>query len=438
MSISQNFPEEGPTLNLNFAGSKVLDPRITFSRPSTSGDATYMDANGLIVTAAADEPRFDHRYVNGEIESLGLLVEEQRSNLLPYTEDFSSSWSHIGFTSNAVDSTYANPTGSLGTKKLIEETGNIGNQKVLYRYHNVDGAGGNNQIFSHSCFVKPIGNRHAQLNVHNAGTPARGISVNFDLNNIDTPFSTSISSFASSVSYGVIPYPNGWYKLYLIGNTSSQDSDGTTLAFHVRILNASGSSNYTGDGSSGLYVYGAQMEVGAFPTSYIPTTSSQATRSPDNVSMTGTNFSDWYNQSEGTIYCSGNNTGITTTTSRFYYAIENTSSSSGNFIRKWIWNGNTGLLLNSFYTSNTTGQGSVISAEFGNTLTTDNKKTAVGYAKSDFASYYNGTSLNTDTSGNLPVGIDRIRIGTNLSGHISQLTYYPTRLSNTVLQNLTK
>jgi hypothetical protein len=65
MSISQNFPEEGPTLNLNFAGSKTLDPRITFSRTTTG---TYMDANGLIVTAPADAPRFDHRYVNGEIE----------------------------------------------------------------------------------------------------------------------------------------------------------------------------------------------------------------------------------------------------------------------------------------------------------------------------------------------------------------------------------
>ena len=55
MSISQNFPDEGPTLNLNFAGGKVLDPRITFIRSSVG---TYMDANGLVVTASADEPRF--------------------------------------------------------------------------------------------------------------------------------------------------------------------------------------------------------------------------------------------------------------------------------------------------------------------------------------------------------------------------------------------
>jgi len=66
-----------------------------------------------------------------------------------------------------------------------------------------------------------------------------------------------------------------------------------------------------------------------------------------------------------------------------------------------------------------------------------NKKISVGYAQSDFARSYNG-SLTTDTIGNLPTGIDRLRIGTNLSGHISKLTYYPTRLSNDQLQNLTK
>ena len=69
MSISQNFPEEGPTLNLNFAGSRTLDPRITFTRTqTTSNGSTYMGRDGLIKYAGPDEPRFDHRYVNGEIE----------------------------------------------------------------------------------------------------------------------------------------------------------------------------------------------------------------------------------------------------------------------------------------------------------------------------------------------------------------------------------
>jgi hypothetical protein len=75
MSISQLYPAEGPTLNLNFAGSRTLDPRITFTRTqTTSNGSTYMGRDGLIKYAGPDEPRFDHRYVNGEIESLGLLL----------------------------------------------------------------------------------------------------------------------------------------------------------------------------------------------------------------------------------------------------------------------------------------------------------------------------------------------------------------------------
>ena len=81
MSIKDNFPSVGPSLSLNFARSKTLDPRITFSRSSVG---TYMDENGLIVTGSADEPRFDHKYDNGVVKSLGLLVEEQRINLIRY------------------------------------------------------------------------------------------------------------------------------------------------------------------------------------------------------------------------------------------------------------------------------------------------------------------------------------------------------------------
>ena len=120
MSISQNFPEEGPTLNLNFAGSKTLDPRITFSRTST---ATYMDDSGLIVTAPADAPRFDHRYVNGEIESLGLLVEESRSNLITYSEDFQdTSWSKFSISITGTSS--VSPDGSANATEFTPSSAN--------------------------------------------------------------------------------------------------------------------------------------------------------------------------------------------------------------------------------------------------------------------------------------------------------------------------
>lgn len=75
MTIKALYPSIDPTLDLDFAGSKRLDPRITYTRASTG---TYVGADGLIKNAAVNEPRFDHAPTTGE--SLGLLVEEARTN----------------------------------------------------------------------------------------------------------------------------------------------------------------------------------------------------------------------------------------------------------------------------------------------------------------------------------------------------------------------
>jgi len=404
MSISQNFPNTRPSLNLNFARSKTLDPRITFSRTTTG---TYVDESGFIRDAAADEPRFDHDPVTGEC--LGLLIEEQRENLVPYSEDFSQ-WtlpSSITITSNNIVS----PDGTQNAD-LVSTTTNESGPYVSI-------TASQNTTYTLSVFLKYGNTPTIRLRDLDGGTNP-GHHIIFNL------LTQTFSSALNLDNYGYIPYLNGWYRVWMTFTTGSY----TNLSLQVR-----SASEVSGDET--FYAWGGQIEEGAFPTSYIPTSGSTATRNPDNVSMTGTNFSDWYNPSEGSIYCSAYNVGVTTTTSRFFYAIEDASASSSDFMRQWIWNGNTSLLLNSFYTSNTTGQGSAISAEFSVSLEDVNKKISVGYAQSDFARSYNG-SLTTDTSGNLPTGIDRLRIGTNLSGHISQLTYYPVRLPNSTLQTLTK
>ena len=79
MAISQNFPNIRPSLNLNFARSKTLDPHISFGRSSIG---TYINDSGLIKTAAADEPRFDHDPNTNNC--LGLLIEEASTNLCFY------------------------------------------------------------------------------------------------------------------------------------------------------------------------------------------------------------------------------------------------------------------------------------------------------------------------------------------------------------------
>jgi hypothetical protein len=115
------------------------------------------------------------------------------------------------------------------------------------------------------------------------------------------------------------------------------------------------------------------------------------------------------------------------------------SGDASNFIRKWIWVGNTNLVLNSVYTTNS----GPLAAEFSSTITIGKKKTAFAIKVNDFANSYNGQSIVSDNSGNMPVSINMIDIGSasntvHLNGTISQLLYYPRRLTNTQLQNLTK
>ena len=126
------------------------------------------------------------------------------------------------------------------------------------------------------------------------------------------------------------------------------------------------------------------------------------------------------------------------TLSRSFYAFYSSASPSVDFNRQWIWNGNTTLLYNSVYTSSS----GPIAADFSSTIINEQKRTALAYKVNDYACSYNGGAVGTDLSGNLPVGIDRLGIGSSdniqyLNGTIKRLTYWPVRLPNTTLQAIT-
>ena len=77
IEVTADYPTIKPSLNLNFARARALDPRITFTRASVG---TYVGRDGRIKTAGNNEARFDHDPVT--LESLGLLIEESRTNIV--------------------------------------------------------------------------------------------------------------------------------------------------------------------------------------------------------------------------------------------------------------------------------------------------------------------------------------------------------------------
>jgi hypothetical protein len=191
---------------------------------------------------------------------------------------------------------------------------------------------------------------------------------------------------------------------------------------------------YTGNGFSGACIFGAQVEAGAFPTSYIPTVASQVTRSADTAVMTGTNFSSWYNQAEGTIFGQAVRFATGTTPSSAVFQIDDTSLNN----RSAIFISASGV-SGAGSTASLTSVGGVTQA---NTTFTGStiSKIAYAYKTNDFATSFNASSPTLDTSGTLPV-VTQARIGSNGSGfyngHIQCIAYYPQRLPNSQLQALT-
>jgi hypothetical protein len=414
MTIRNSFPDVRPALNLDFANTKRLDPRITFTRSSTG---TYVDEFGVIKTAASNEARFDH---DGSGNSLGLLVEESRTNLFWYSEEFDNAWwtkSRVVITANSVVA----PDGSTTADTVTQDT------TAGYHYVQRTTLGlATSTRYSYSVYVKAAGQTQIALTLGNSivfGSPT--ILVTYNLSTV-TATVTQANAAANAVA-DIQSVGNGWYRLSVLGTTTS--SSGNSVA-EVWLLDNSGNLSFTGDGTSGIYIWGAQLEAGSFPTSYIPTSGSTATRSADVASMTGTNFSSWYNQSEGTLLT--NITPHDVTNNDFAYSLSDGTSSERIV-----------SLIGSSYSHYVVDGGS-IQAQInyaGYTANTETKA-AAAYATNDIAYATDGTVRGTDTSATIPT-VDNLVImanrsnGNHVTGTISRLTYYDRRLTDAQLQALT-
>jgi len=330
LPIAGSFPAL-PTLNLKFSENRNLiddvsgRQLITFTRASS---ATFIDSAGTLQTAAVDVPRFDHNPTTGE--SLGLLVEEQRTNLL------------------------------LNTATLSTQSVTV-------------------TAVAHT------------LSFYGSGTVTL----------------SGASTAGPAVGSGAFPAR-------------------TTLTFTP----SAGTLTLTVTGS----VTSAQLEAGAFPTSYIPTTTAAATRSADVCSITGANFSSWYRQDEGTVFAEASTYLGTAAVSRALWSIESDANNVHRFLRQ-----------SDQQPVSQTIAGGVSQVTFGfgaNWNTAANRKLSYAYAVNNFASTVDNLAIQTDTSGSLP-SPTTLNIGNTsgfspFGGTIRRLTYWPQRLSNSTLQTITQ
>jgi len=380
-----------------------------------------------IVKSAVNEPRFDHDPAT--LACKGLLIEESRTNLALQSETFPlPTWAKTNVTTSP--NTLASPSGTVSADTLIEDTA------TSFHYISQQFAKAASSLtYSFSVYYKnDSGTRTVALALTNGTTS--GKAAIFTTSGTITATNVNISGGVgfTFVSASVESVGNGWYRASVVVT-----SDTSTRLDAVVYLNNSTTviSSYTGILSS-VYLWGAQLELGSFPTSYIPTTTTALPRSTDLCSITGSNFTGFWNQSAGTLVESFEASPNTNTS----YA----SASNGNIIQNSLHLDNgTGVMRAVYYSGSSTvatlSLGAIGTVGAVNTIST-------AYSVNDFAASRNGAAVVVDTSGAVPASLTQINIGADERSQtptsyysnrcIKYLRYYKKRLPDAKLQSLTQ
>lgn len=393
-----------PSLDLQFAADKTLTarrgPTPAFSRAST---ATFVGSDGLIQSAVINAPRFDHDPVT--LACKGLLIEEQRTNLCLRSEEFENGiWAKSSaiVTAPVVTANQANsPSGVLSADRIV--------------FPAVSGAGAFSlvtQFFSQSAGV-----------VHTASIYLRGLVGGEKVWWAWTPNGSTYVRKECVLT-------TAWQR-FDFTYTSTSGNNFTQLGVDLRDVSQSAQSAQT------IFAWGAQLEAGSFPTSYIPTTTAAVVRSADVCSITGSDFTGFYNQSEGTLFAQ-----CQTPTANQYAGIAVIGTASFNHNIALFKSDTTGGTVGSRFVPYVTQAGSLVALhDFGNGSGNGNLKVLASVALNNVIFARNGTLSPIDTSAAMPIP-NRIIIGGRadgnyINGHIASIRYYKKRLPNAKLQSLT-
>jgi hypothetical protein len=385
-----------------------------------------------LLTAASGVARFDHNPTT--FESLGLEIEEQRTNLLTYSEQFdNAAWTKTS-DATVTPNTNISPSGALVADSLIESTGSL-SKRVLQTATTVAST-----TYTLSLYAKPISGsaqRYLMLSFSIAASSSSYAQVRFDLVTGQSVLTAASGTGLAITSSSITSAGNGWYRCVAVGtigtNTDMSANIGITQSTTTISSNVRGSENYTGDGYSGIFIWGAQLEAGAFPTSYIQTVASQVTRAADSASMTGTNFSSWYNQAEGTLYAEANTPAFAAS---YVFADINDGTTANGIRQATASNGTNNQFIVTNASTTQASPGVIIALGA-------NRKMAGAYATNNVQQSANGVLGTEDTSATIPTGLTQINIGNRVSGisalngTIRKVAYYPLRVTNAQLQGLT-
>jgi hypothetical protein len=401
----------------------TMDSRVTFTRAS---NATYFDGSGILRTAGNNVPRFDVNPTT--LAPLGLLIEEQRTNSIrnntmqgavagtPGTAP--TNWTMVGtlsgLTREIVSIGVENGINYIDVKWSGTTSAAVSSAILAQAEQSSAVAASVGQSWSSSWYLRLVGGSVTGIG-----------ALNIQLTERDSAgalLAAQSSSILSSINSNDLAT-----QRYTISRTLTNAAV-AQLGCEVRLsIPTSTAVDFT------LRIGLPQLELGAFATSVIPTTTAAATRNADVASMTSTNFSSWYRADEGTMYAeastydvSSGRTPFSITDGTVQNRIHVNASTS---IKAFISNGGAVQLTLSIssvtYTNNTF------------------SKTILAYANNNGNAAANGTIGTDDTSITIPTvseaGLGKVGAASNiLNGTIRKIAYWPVRLENAKLQQLTR
>lgn len=391
-------------LGLDFTRG-ILDSRITFTRGSS---ATYFDSTGTLQTASTNVARFD--YNPSTLAARGLLIEEARTN---------------GIRNNTMQGASAGTPGTLPTNwtlsgaptQTVVGTGTEnGITYIDIRYQTAGALGytllmesstqvaaANGQTWTQSYYLRLVGGSLSNLTIDNRLVFRDGGGATLTSQNVAaTPTSAALVGQRSTNSF-----------------TAANAS--TAFVTGQISITASGASDIT------LRIGMPQLELGAFATSVISTSSAAVTRSADIASITGASFSSFWNATQGTFVAR--------------YMLVKAANGSNQFAARAsdnTYNNQIGAI-----NTNSTGFAGISTASGGvfdgaasaPVAVVDNVFTTVAssYSAAGISISKDGTAVVSDNTLTFPTGMTRLDIGGDHaganhfgSGWISSLYYYPT------------
>jgi hypothetical protein len=422
-SLFLDFVNNQSELNLN--NNKVTNSNvmslITFTRASP---ATYTSVNGTIQTATTNAPRFNYDPITGYCK--GLLIEAGITNLC-LDSNVTTGNNGVALTTNATIS----PDGTANAT-LASVTSNLSNAYHIHpSWSNLSVV--NNTPYTCSMYVKlgPATTSGWFVIICYSSPSTNGARAWFDVANgvIGT---VQTNGTASNVSGTMTPVGNGWYRCSV-----SFQLNGTDTGFIIEIDLTNTNGQYQGNSLIGysLYFWGVQIEASNGASSLVYTSGTTGTRSQDIAIISGTNFSQWYNYTQGTLFLSCDlNAIIPSTVSTFEIC---SSTTPDGYSTAFYPNR---MEIDAPINGNYAGRVPYVSVSAATSVT---YKHTISFSNTTTISALNG-SLATSYSPGLPLNVpNKIVLGASrtnqytLFGHLKHLAFYPVSLTSSSLQQVT-